>query len=437
MAAFSGYMLPVFAKPFIGVLIWLWIAIGTPHLETFGFTKSFQFNVIVAVVTIFLWLIYKKDIRTYKYGPMILMYVLAVVLIMATFLGEAPDYSQRQLSRILKIFIVVIVIAGLIDNRIRVHACLWIIAISLGYFGAKAGLGTLATGGSYRVSGPEGGPIGDNNHTAAGLIMVLPILNYLRMESEKRLVRLMLAGVMLLTVVGIMGTYSRGGFIGLTAMCAFFWLRSRGKVRNALIVVVVAAVGASFVPQKYYDRLSTIESADEEDKSFRERLGAWQTAINIANNRMLGVGPRAYQISYVFGRYKEAGFWREKMAMHSVFFEVLADIGYMGLSLYVISCFLVWRNLLWIISATKGIPQLTWANNAARMIEISFAGFAVAGAALSMAWFEPLWVLIGLTMATRAIVERYHEGVGVTAPQSAGVKGVPVLAPEPSARSQQ
>lgn len=409
LAAFCAYMAPIFVRPFVGVLVWMWIAIGTPHLETFGFTKSFQFNLIVAVLTIFCWLITKKDARVYKYFPIILMYVFALIMLASTYLGLAPDYSSEQLSRVLKIFVLVFVIVGMIDSRTRIHACFWVIAISLGYFGAKAGLGTIATGGSFRVSGPLGGPLGDNNHTAAAFVMLVPILNYLRLESRSKLVRWLIVGVILLTLIGIIGTYSRGGFIGMSAMLGYYWLRSRGKLRNALIVLVLATVGASLVPQKYYDRLSTIESAEEEDQSFKERLGAWQTAISIANQRPLGVGFRAYQLPSVFGRYKEDDFWRESMAMHSVYFEVTADLGYVGLFLYLTICGFMWRNLMWIIGATEHTLQLKWANTAARMIEISFAGFAVAGAALSMAFFEPLWVLIGISLAMRAVVERYLE----------------------------
>lgn len=410
LAAFSAYLVPVFVKPFVGVIIWLWIAIGTPHLETFGLAKNMQFNLIVAVPTMLLWFAYKKDLRTYRYTPVILLYVFSIVMIVSTLLGEIPEYSSNQLIRVTKIFILVYIIIGMVDNRIRIQACLWVFAISLGYHAAKAGLGTVATGGSFRVSGPIGSPIGDNNYTAAAFIMLMPVLNYLRLETRSKLMRWALVAVMLLTLAGIIGTYSRGGFIGMSAMIGYFWLRSKGRLRNALIVIVIAAVGASLIPQKYYDRINTIESADEEDKSFKERLGAWQAALNIANQRPLGVGFRAYQVQTIFEKYKDENFWRESIAMHSIYFEVLADLGYIGLILYLTICFLVWRNLIWIISKTEHIAELKWANSFARMLEISFAGFAVAGAALSMAFFEPLWVLIALSLSTRAIVERYLEG---------------------------
>ena len=404
--AILGYLAPVFKRPYIGALVWIWIAVGTPHLETYGLAKTFQLNLVVAVVTLFCWLLYKKNVQIYKTAPMILLYVLIVIMFIATYTGPAPDYSSRYLVRTLKIFMLAIVVIGLVDNRVRIHACLWVLTISLGYYAAKAGLGTIASGGSFRVSGPIGGPIADNNHTAAAFIMILPIMNYIRLESRSKLVRLAMIGVMVTALFGIMGTYSRGGFIGVCAMLCFYWLRSKGKVRNATLVLVLLAIGASFMPQSYYDRLSTIETADEEDDSFKGRLAAWQTALTMSQQRIFGVGFRGYEVPSVFVRYKPADFGQDVKAMHSVYFEVLADIGYPGLICYLAICFTVWLNLIRIMHATATRPELRWANNCARMIEISFAGFAVAGAALSMAYFEPLWILIALVIALRSVVDR-------------------------------
>ena len=404
--AITGYMTPVFKKPYVGALVWIWIAVGTPHLESYGLAKTFQLNLVVAVVTLFCWLMYKKDSRVYKNSIMLATYFLLFLMILSNYSGEVPSYSTQWLIRSLKVLMLAVVIVGLVDNRIRIHACMWVLAISLGYYGAKAGLGTIASGGAFRVSGPYGGPIGDNNHTAAALVMIIPVMNYLRLESQSKLVRILVVLVTIACVFGVLGTYSRGGFIGLCAMMGFYWLRSKGKVRNALVVIILASIGASFMPQSYYDRLATIESADEDDGSFKGRLAAWQTAINIANARPFGAGFRAYERASVFGKYKPPDFHVPAMAIHSVYFEVLADMGYPGLLTYLAVCAIAWLNIVWLKQHTANIPHLMWANNCARMIEISFAGFAVAGAALSMSFFEPLWILIALVVATRGVVER-------------------------------
>ena len=51
--------------------------------------------------------------------------------------------------------------------------------------------------------------IEDNNHLAAALLIVLPLMNYLRQHSRHRPVRLGLSAVMLVTLFSVVGSYSQ------------------------------------------------------------------------------------------------------------------------------------------------------------------------------------------------------------------------------------
>jgi hypothetical protein len=42
----------------------------------------------------------------------------------------------------------------LINSRERVHALIWVIALSLGFYGVKGGIFTIVHGGVYEVRGP-------------------------------------------------------------------------------------------------------------------------------------------------------------------------------------------------------------------------------------------------------------------------------------------
>ena len=85
---------------------------------------------------------------------------------------------------------------------------------------------TIVTGGNYRVFGPQATMIADNNQLAVALLMMLPLANYLRGQvADKRIAHLLLAG-MVLTIIAIIGTYSRGAMIGLSR-ARFFRATSR------------------------------------------------------------------------------------------------------------------------------------------------------------------------------------------------------------------
>ena len=77
----------------------------------------------------------------------------------------------------------------LINSRERVHALVWIIVASLGFYGAKGGVFTLLGGGEQRVWGPANSFIADNNALALALIMTLPLMRYLQLQSKSPYIR--------------------------------------------------------------------------------------------------------------------------------------------------------------------------------------------------------------------------------------------------------
>ena len=57
---------------------------------------------------------------------------------------------------------------------------------------------------------------------------------------------------MLSTIVAVLSTYSRGGFISLTAMIAFLWWQSspKSKVLILLVIGLVVVPAVNFMPEK-------------------------------------------------------------------------------------------------------------------------------------------------------------------------------------------
>lgn len=263
----------------------------------------------------------------------------------------------------------------------------------------------VATGGAYTIFGPEDSMIADNNHLATALVLMLPLVNYLRMETEKRWIRWMLLGVMVLSGFAVLGSYSRGGFLALAGLSFLFWWRSKSKVVSLVFVIALGSMAAAFMPDKFFDRLNTIETAAE-DSSFIGRLEAWQAAITIAARRPFGVGFRAYEKPHVFGKYNASAQLTKARAMHSIYFEVLGDHGYGGLVLFLLIGFLTWRNTRWVYNATKGHSRLGWACNLALMMELSIAGYAIGGAALSLAYYDVYWAIVAMAASLRLLVKR-------------------------------
>ena len=81
-------------------------------------------------------------------------------------------------------------------------------------------------------------------------------------------------------------------------------------------------------------------------------------------------------------------------AVHSAYFQVLGDHGFIGLALFLFMFFLGFRNCRRVVRECSELEDLHWLVYLARMLEVGFIGFAVGAAALSAAYYDVFLVLI-------------------------------------------
>src|SRR5208282_3466664 len=215
---------------------------------------------------------------------LLLAYVAMITI--ATSFALVPDLAWPKWWITVKAFIYVFVTAALLTNRVRIHALIWIMVIAVGYYGIKGGVFTLVTGGNFRIYGPAGTMIGDNNHIACALVVVMPLMNYLGRQSKNELLRIGARAAMALCLLSVLASYSRGSFLALVAMLPFLVQHSKHKIGVAAVVVVMLAFSISFMPTQWIERVQTI-STYQEDSSAEGRIDIWKAAINIAMARPL------------------------------------------------------------------------------------------------------------------------------------------------------
>ena len=410
-----GFLALTFVAPFVGVLTWTWLSLMSPHRFLWGFLSDLPLNFIVAIVVALAWAMSREPKRIPVNLLTILLVLFVAIITVSTIYALAPAKSWYLWDRNVKIIVLGFLVASLTTNRIRVHALVWVVAISLGYYGVKGGIFTLLTGGKFQVLGAPQSPIEDNNHMALALCMVVPLLNYLRLQSSVRWVRLGLIGAIPLTVVAVLGTHSRGGLVGLAVVCLYFWWKSETKLLTAIVGLVVLFAGVSFMPDLWEERMSTIANA-QEDPSFRVRMQAWTFAINLALERpFLGGGFSAGEVADIYRQFLGVGpdTVERGRASHSVYFQVLADHGFPGFIVYACLLAALWWNMIAIARRTATLPELLWMHRLVQMMQVSLLAFCVAGAALSLAYYDLYFIFVGLVVSMREIL---HESLRKAAP---------------------
>jgi probable O-glycosylation ligase (exosortase A-associated) len=382
--------------------MWVWISVMNPHTQGWGFATGFPFALIVALTTLFSTAITSEP-RALPRTPLNLA-MLAFTGWMCVTLPFSiyPEPSLALWLRAMKIMLMTFVCTMLVKSERDIHRLLWMLAISLGFYGVKGGIFTLRSGGNDRVWGPEATFIADNNALALALVMVIPLLVYLRQHSARRWLRHGLAGAIMLSALAALGSYSRGALLAIAAMAAILWLKSRRKMALGVLLFALAPLLLAYMPPEWSSRMESINEYHI-DASAQGRINAWGMAWNLARDRFFGGGFEIYQ-GPVFAMYAPDP--ADLHAAHSIYFQVLGEHGFVGLGLYLLVGVLAWRSASWIIRHAGALDELRWAAGLAAMIQTSLAGFAVGGAFLSLAYFDVPYYLAAILVATRVLVER-------------------------------
>jgi probable O-glycosylation ligase (exosortase A-associated) len=272
-------------------------------------------------------------------------------------------------------------------------------------------------GGVHRVQGPAGSFIEGNNEIALALVMTLPLMRYLQLQDARRLVKLALNVAIVLTVIAAVGSQSRGAFVALAVTGSYFWWKSRRKIATALLIGIAVAIVVNVMPEAWYERMRTIQTY-ETDGSARGRLDAWQTAWNLGKERLTGGGfetwtPRVFAVYGPGGRYARD--------VHSIYFEVLGEHGFIGLALFVSLIVLTWLKCRTVSKLVKGRPDMMWARDLATMTQVTLVGYMSAGAFLGLAYFDYFYALVAIVVMLHHVVTQQLKSVPAQT-SSAGVQ---------------
>jgi len=328
--------------PRIGIMMYIWVSVMNPHRLSFGFAYDVRWALIVIVVTL-IGLLFSRDL---KWPPMTALNMALIAFFawtgVTTVFAVNFDQSLVMWERLMKTAIVALLIPAMFRTREQLRQLIWVIVLSVAYFGVKGGLWVLLTGGENRVYGPPGSYIEDNNYLAMALVMLIPIIRFLQVSEPRRNVRWACTAIMLLCGISVLGSYSRGAFLGVTAMGILWWWKGKNKLAILLAAAILIPPIVSFMPEKWHERMDTINTY-QEDSSANNRLNSWATMFNIAKaSPFVGAGFEA-STTELYERYSPDPTFGTQAA-HSIYFQALGEHGFVGLALYLLLYFAYWRQ---------------------------------------------------------------------------------------------
>lgn len=249
--------------------------------------------------------------------------------------------------------------------------------------------------------------LGDGNDFALALNVAIPIAFFLLLGEKSLKIRVPAFGILLLLVANVILSGSRGGTVALTSTAIFSLIKIRQKVWSLILIGMFLVGVLTLAPGRYFSRIATIRDYGE-DTSAQGRLYAWQGGIEMAlDHPLVGVGVDNFSENYGTIYRPPAARGRSALSAHSVYFQILGELGFSGILCLMLFVFFNFRdnsrtrNEL----AQRGDDFSKAAHSTSLGLDVSLIAFLVGGAFLSAAYYPHLFVLTGMIVALKNIVQ--------------------------------
>ena len=408
----------IFRRPYIGVSLWIWSAMFFPNGWVWGFASSFRYNMLIAVATIVSYVFQRNKVKTDTSALTVLIVLFFIWSTISSVLTIAnQDVVWFEWSLFMKIVVFYLLCIWTIKTKHQMHVFIWAITLSAAYFGAAEGLKYIITAGGHTIEGIRGSRLGDRNELALALNMIIPLLIFLLTQTKSKWLRLALLAAVVFNIVAILGSYSRGGVLGLIVIAGYFFMQSKRKVLVSTLFIFAIATSSLFVSDKWTERMDTIDTM-QQDKSFLGRIVAWKQATLMAmDNPIFGAGFKAGQNQALWLLYEDDFYrldfivdtsgvhFKKAKAAHSIYFQVLGDQGFVGLFMFLTILWLCYRKLAQVIKYSKD----PWLINLAKMLKVSLLAYCVGGAALSLPYFDLSFAIFALAHVMYGVMKRQQD----------------------------
>jgi len=259
----------------------------------------------------------------------------------------------------------------------------------------------------YTSTGGVGGYfLGDENDFSLALNIALPLAIYLFRQARTTRSRVGWGVGIAAMLITIVFTFSRGGFVGLAAM-ALYWAVTSTKKSEAIGALALAAIVVIAVaPAEYWTRIGTITGEDPYGTR-EQRENYWAAARRMfMASPIWGVGGGNFGVLLPDYAYEiPAGLLPNQWgrATHSLYYQLLAEFGLVGVFLIGAVLVLNFRDLRQIRAlGRKGrcsgsIEQL------AECLRLSWVGVLVSGTFVSVLGYPHLYYLTALTIVVHRL----------------------------------
>jgi len=290
-----------------------------------------------------------------------------------------PTTAFQTVVEFFKVIAIFIVTLNVVRTEKRLRRLLQLVllsgcVLSFAAFSDYA-QGNLALQGR-RIAGLIGGLFSNPNDLALHLVTMIPISLALGFGSRRQLKKAFYLICSFLLMLGLLATFSRGGFIGFSFMIAFLagkMARRHRLIFGGLALTLVLAVVA-LAPASYRSRLAT--TSDDSAVARTDELK--RSVLVAARHPLFGVGMGNYIL-----------YSNSNKATHNAFTQVAAELGLTAFFIYLWFLISPFKRLRRLEQATGKDKQKPPVYYLALGLQASLIGYAVASffASVAFLWY--------------------------------------------------
>jgi len=399
--------------PFVMTLGYVWVDTFQPQAVAYFILNELPVAFIMGAAAVLTYLMLDRRSPPPLTIASLCQIGLAVWMTATLLWAELPDRAWVKWDWAFKAMVFAAFVPLVIRSRVQIEAFAQVYVFSLAANFIPFGLKVLVSGGGYgRNLGLQAGNSGlaEGGYLSTVCLMTIPIALFLgkhgKLIPRLPMMHLAYAGIALLAFLTAIGTYERSALIGMLMLGIYMFLRSRRKLMFAMLGGLVAVAVIVLAAKSWDARVSTIQDYSSEGSAMT-RLLMWQWTIGYAAEHPFGGSFDAYGVSTIMmppTALDPGGYVQNGRAYHSIYFEVLGDLGYPGLIMFLLAAGSSVFSLIRLSRKCRKVPDLVWVADMSDAVQSGMLVFLTSGAFVGLAFQPPFWYFVAMGISLRAFV---------------------------------
>jgi len=400
----------------------LWLVLLITHgifVQVFG-EVAIHLPLYAGVISALIILV-KRDWKGVDPSILWLIGLLFFFMAISALQGMAIGRSLSIMMLYAKVFLLAILIIGCVrdEKNIKVMTVYCIAGLIVGalYAVYQSLTGQFSVSNIYvqRAAGLRADP----NDTAMLLLSGVPLSVYWLFQLKSKALKIIPAISIVVLLIGIVLTGSRGGFVALALIFLAIYLK-RPTIIATFVAVFIMVLAVTLAPDSYKERIESLVTGQEKhgSKSLESRSKLLSQGLTVfMNHPVLGVGAGNFGAAFMeslnsaefSGSSGLAITGNTHLAAHNMYLEFFVENGIIGggllISIFLLSIIKLMKFDRENRQYQRSIYSLPFC------ILLALLGMYFAGLFLSQGKNSVLWFIIGLGLSiTNIKVKNNHEG---------------------------